>query len=218
MTIFSEERRKRPLGRFLLFFLICILIANSVSLSCFAAGPTISSLDNFQQQYGTVNYQGSNYTVYNCTLAATDTDLTISVKKAIDGLRKKQYPAYNFYFCTSAPEIGSSITDANSYGTWFTKNSTQQVENGQTLYNSLPENFRSSLPASEDVDRLCFFLMLYGQPSASNKTKQVIEIAGIVLLECKKAPQIDKTELASALERVSLPTNRYTSGDRYYGI
>ena len=218
MTIFSEERRKRPLGRFLLFFLICILIANSVSLSCFAAGPTISSLDNFQQQYGTVNYQGSNYTVYNCTLAATDTDLTISVKKAIDGLRKKQYPAYNFYFCTSAPEIGSSITDPNSYGTWFTKNSTQQVENGQTLYNSLPENFRSSLPASEDVDRLCFFLMLYGQPSASNKTKQVIEIAGIVLLECKKAPQIDKTELASALERVSLPTNRYTSGDRYNGI
>ena len=218
MTIFSEERRKRPLGRFLLFFLICILIANSVSLSCFAAGPTISSLDNFQQQYGTVNYQGSNYTVYNCTLAATDTDLTISVKKAIDGLKKKKYPAYNFYFCTSAPEIGSSITDVNSYGTWFTKNSTQQVENGQTLYNSLPENFRSSLPASEDVDRLCFFLMLYGQPSASNSTKQVIEITGIVLLECKKAPQIDKTELASALERVSLPTNRYTSGDRYNGI
>lgn len=117
---FSGERRKRPLGRFLLLFLICILTIGVLSPYCFAARQTITTIDNFAKTYGTVTYNETEYTVYNYSLGKADDELQISITVDL-GLKKKN-PKYNFYFGgATVPVIGTTIASNNDFGTLFTK-------------------------------------------------------------------------------------------------
>ena len=191
--------KRRPFGRLFALFLVVLIVANLYVPAIYAASSITDIATDFNN-IGTYTNDSITYNVYQYTVSASEQSIAFDEAVPSRMILKKV-------------KVEDKWKGLPVYST-FARNE-ENFDDAVTFYNTFDFDETISSKLADNTVKTAFFLATSsgGRPSRAT----VASVEGILIVEWEPVKTVEKEALASALNSISSPSDRYTSNDRWNG-